>query len=233
MSAHSTETMKTRRLLWIALGILGLIVIVVQSRTIWLPWIAQNLVVEDTLAPSDVITVFAAKEARGRHAAHLYRRDLAPRVLTTGELVSETAYLICGKRVTGAGFMAEILADEGVPSGAVVAIPHGTSTYEEAQAIKIFMTSRGYRSLIAVSSPYHMRRVRATLSHILEGTGILIQYSPARNDDFNVLEWWHHERDLIDVTNEYIKLVYYHLALFQKSLLEYFLGSFRPIGLAY
>jgi uncharacterized SAM-binding protein YcdF (DUF218 family) len=180
--------MRTRRLLWITLGILGLTVIVVQSRTLWLPWIAQNLVVEDTLAPSDVIAVFAAEEARGKHAADLYRRDFAPRVVTTGELISKSGYFICGQRVTGARFMAMVLADEGVPNGAVVAIPRGTSTYEEAQAMKSFMTDNGYHSLIAVSSPYHMRRVRASLSRILKGSGITVRYSPARNDRFNVLD---------------------------------------------
>jgi uncharacterized SAM-binding protein YcdF (DUF218 family) len=209
-----TKPMKTRFVLRIALGIVAVIVFVVQSRALWLPWIAQNLVVEDKLAPSDVIAVFAAEEARGRHAAELYRRELAPRVLTTGELVSKAVLLFCGKPVTGAEFMAKVLGDEGVPNDAVVAIPRGTSTYEEAEAVKAFMTGHGYRSLIAVSSPYHMRRVRATLSHILEGTAVSVQYSPARNGDFKIREWWRHERDLINVTNEYIKLAYYHLALF-------------------
>jgi uncharacterized SAM-binding protein YcdF (DUF218 family) len=192
----------------------ALIFLAVSARSVWLPLIAQNLIVEDQLHSSELISVFAADEERARHAARLYREGLAPRILTTGELIPKAIEIFCHKRVTGAELMAKVLTDNRVPNSAIIVSPWGTSTYEEGEAIKAFMKTHGYRSLIAVSSPYHMRRVRATLSHILEGTGISVQYSPARNGDFNVLEWWRHERDLINVTNEYIKLAYYHLALF-------------------
>jgi uncharacterized SAM-binding protein YcdF (DUF218 family) len=212
--ASETEGVRFRGLLWFLIGGLPLLLLVVQSRTIWLTLIAQNLVVEDQLHSSDLIAVFAAEEERAKHAARLYREGIAPRVLTTGEAIVKGIEFFCHKRVTGAELMAKMLDDNGVPKSAVIAISRGTSTYEEGEAIKAFMETHGYRSLIAVSSPYHMRRVRATLSHILEGTGVSVQYSPVRNNDVNILEWWRHERDLIDVTNEYIKLAYYHLALF-------------------
>jgi uncharacterized SAM-binding protein YcdF (DUF218 family) len=176
--------------------------------------IARNLIVEDKLHSSDLIAVFAAEEERAKHAAQLYRDGLAPRVLTTGEAIAKGVEFLCHKRVTGAELMAKMLSDNGVPKSSIVVIPQGTSTYEEGEAIKALMDTHGYRSLIAVSSPYHMRRVRATLSHIFEGSRISVQYSPARDSNVNILEWWRHERDLIDVTNEYIKLAYYHLALF-------------------
>ena len=206
--------MATRRVFWSSLTTLVLLAIALRLHTIWLPLVAQNLVVDDALAPADVIAVFAAEEDRGKHAADLYRRGLAARVLTTGELISMAVYRTCGERITGAGLMAKILLDEGIPKDVVVALPRGTSTYEEAQAMKSFMTGNGYHSLIAVSSPYHMRRVRASLSRVLEGSGITVRYSPARSDGFNVFEWWRDERDFLSVTNEYIKLAYYHLALF-------------------
>jgi len=179
--------------------------------------IAQNLVVEDQLHSSDLIAVFAAEEERAKHAARLYRQGLAPRVLTTGEVMAKGIELFCHKRVTDAELMAKMLADDGVPKGAVIVIPRGTSTLEEGEAIKAFMKTHGYRSLIAVSSPYHMRRVRATLSHFFQGTAVVVQYSPAQDADFDASQWWRHEKSLIHVTNEYLKLAYYHIALFSNS----------------
>lgn len=206
--------MRFRGLSWFLVGAVGFILLAVQSSTVWLPWVAQNLIVEDQPHSADLIVVFAADEERAKHAARLYREGLAPRVLTTGELITKGIELFCHKRVTGAELTAKVLTDAGVPERAVIVLPRGTSTYEEAEAIKAFMKTNGYHSVIAVSSPYHMRRVRATLSHLFQGTAIAVQYSPAEGADFKAAEWWRHERDLVHVTNEYLKLAYYHLALF-------------------
>jgi len=205
--------MKRRRWPWLLLGIAGAIVAAVLSREAWLPWIAMNLIVADRPSRSDLIVVFAAEEDRVRHAAELYRKGFAPRILLTGGLPLRGVEAFCGKRVTGAEFGAKVLADAGVPKNAVHVVSKGTSTYEEAEVMRGFMNEHGYRSVIAVSSPYHMRRVRTTLSHFLRDTPISAQYSPAAEARFRAEEWWRHERELIDVANEYLKLAYYHLAL--------------------
>ncbi len=207
--------MNFRRWLWFLFGGVGFIFLAMLSRAIWLPWIAKNLIVEDALRSADLIAVFAGTyEDRAAHAAQLYRQGLAPRVLVTGELTSKVIELFYNRRVTGAELSAKVLIDAGVPKKAVIVIPKGTSTYEEGEAIKQFMEAHGYRSVIAVSSPYHMRRVRATLKRLLEQTKIQVQYSPEKGSGFEAENWWKREKDLIDVTNEYLKLAYYHLALF-------------------
>ncbi|MBI4488599.1 MAG: YdcF family protein [Deltaproteobacteria bacterium] len=191
------------------------IFLVAQSRTIWLPWIAKNLIVEDALRPADLIVVFAGShEERASHAARLFHQGLAPRILVTGELTSKVIELFYHQRVTGAELSAKVLTDTRVPKSAVVVIPKGTSTYEEGEAIKQFMETHGYRSVIAVSSPYHMRRVRATLKRLLQGKQIEVRYSPEKGSGVEVKNWWKMEKDLVEVTNEYLKLAYYHLALF-------------------
>jgi uncharacterized SAM-binding protein YcdF (DUF218 family) len=93
----------------------------------------------------------------------------------------------------------------------VIVIPRGTST-EEGSDQSLHKT-HGYRSLIAVSSPYHMRRRRGLFT-LFQGTAVVVQYSPAQDADFDASQWWRHEKSLIDVTNEYLKLAYYHIALF-------------------
>ena len=79
--------------------------------------------------------------------------------------------------------------------------------------MRTFMRRHGYRSVIAVSSPYHMRRVRATLEHLFPEPDIDVRYTP-HSSEVGTKDWWHREKDLIEVTNEYLKLAYYHLALF-------------------
>lgn len=206
--------MKHYRWLWSLFAALGLIALTFQTRGVWLPWIAMNLIVADEPSRADLIVVFAAEEERAQHAARLYQARLAPVILVTGGLPIRSLEAFCNKRVTGAEFSAKLLTDAGVPNDAIRVITKGTSTYEEGEVLRGFMRENGYRSVIAVSSPYHMRRVRSTLSHLLRGTEISLQYSPAGDADFKASEWWRHERDLIRVTNEYLKLAYYHLALF-------------------
>lgn len=201
--------------MWVSLWSLAILLFTVHVRGYWLPWFANVLIVEDTLRPADLIAVFAGNQGnRASHAAELYKRGLAPRVLVTGELTASSIEIYYHKRVTGAELSAKVLMDQGVPQNAVIVIPKGTSTYEEAQAIKQLMEGRGYHSVIAVSSPYHMRRVRATMSHLLRSTDLQVQYSPEKSGDFEAGEWWTREKDLIEVTNEYFKLAYYYLALF-------------------
>lgn len=207
--------MNFRRWLWFLLGGVGFIFLAMLSRAIWLPSIAKNLVVEDALRRADLIVVFAGADGeRAKHAAHLYQKGLAPRVILTGGMTSKVIELFYNQRVTGAELSAKVLIDAGVPKKAVIVIPKGTSTYEEGEAISSFMKNHGYRSVIAVSSPYHMRRVRATLERLLGRTQIEVQYSAEKGSGFDVENWWKREKDLIEVTNEYLKLAYYHLALF-------------------
>jgi len=206
--------MKCRRRLWFLFGAVGLVLLTVQSRNTWLPLIASHLVVSDSLGPADAIVVFAAEEERARHAARLYHRHLAPVILVTGGVPIRSLEVLCQKKVTGAEFTAALLIMAGVPRSAIRVLPVGTSTYEEADAVRRFSTENRLNSLIAVSSPYHMRRVRSTLHHVFRGTPMVAQFSPAQDSEFNVHEWWRREKDFIRVTNEYMKLAYYHLALF-------------------
>lgn len=206
--------MKFRRPLWILCAAVGVVFLALQTRSLWLPWIAGRLVVADPVRPADVIAVFATGEERARHAARLYHSRVAPVILATGGVPIKSLEAVCEKRVTGAELTAALLVEDGVPRSAIRIVPEGTSTYEEGEAIRRFVLENGYRSIIVVSSPYHMRRVRDTMRHLLRGTAVAARLSPAEDGEFNINEWWLHERDFIRVANEYMKLAYYHVMLF-------------------
>jgi uncharacterized SAM-binding protein YcdF (DUF218 family) len=193
---------------------LALLLTLVAMASVWLPALAGHLVVDDPLSPADVIVVFAGgRGERAQHAADLYRRGLAGRILMTGGETARAVELFCNRRVTGAELNAKLLLDAGIPEGVMTVLPHGTSTYEEADIVREHLRSRGYRSAIAVSSAYHMRRVRTTLLHHLRNEPITVQVSPAPTPEWEPRAWWRDERSLLLVTNEYLKLAYYHLAL--------------------
>jgi uncharacterized SAM-binding protein YcdF (DUF218 family) len=193
---------------------LALLLMLVAMAPVWLPALAGHLVVEDPLIPADVIVVFAGgHRERPQHAADLYRRGLARRIVLTGGETARAIELFCDRRVTGAEINAKLLRDAGVPEDAMIVLPRGTSTYEEAEIALDQLRGRGYRSAIAVSSAYHMRRVRTTLLHHRRNEPITVQVSPAPTPDWKPRAWWRDERSLLLVANEYLKLAYYHLAL--------------------
>jgi uncharacterized SAM-binding protein YcdF (DUF218 family) len=203
-----------RRGLVVGLVFVALIALAALTPGVWLPVIARFLVVDESLDAADVIAVFAGgRGERAEHAARLFQRRLASTILVTGGEVSGEIALFCGQRITGADLSARRLRLAGIPDSAVVVIPKGTSTYEEAAVVRDYLKARGHRSVIAVSSAYHMRRVRATLQHQLEADRTVVRVSAADTPDFQPRHWWRNERGLLLVTHEYLKLAYYQLHL--------------------
>ncbi len=202
-----------RRRRWWPLVLVLALVAGVVTRVQWLPAVAAFLVVDEPLQPADVIAVFAGGGGeRTTHAAALFRAGLAPKILLTGGEATRAVEAVCGERVTGAELGARLLVREGIPRDALVIVPRGSSTYEEAALVGEFLARGGHRSVIAVSSAYHMRRVAASLDHQVRGGG-RVQLSAAPTRDFDPRAWWRDEHGLLLVTHEYLKLAYYHLAL--------------------
>ena len=129
----------------------------------------------DEARPADVILVLGAAEYRGRpsavlrarldHALELYRRKLAPQVLTTGGAGGDPVF-------TEGGVGRAYLIGHGVPAEAIIVENEGESTVEStAMAVEI-MRRMGLRSVIVVSDGYHIYRVKRMLqSHGMKAYG--------------------------------------------------------------
>jgi uncharacterized SAM-binding protein YcdF (DUF218 family) len=111
------------------------------------------------VGPADAIVVFGAEAtprgpcrelaARLDHAAELYRRGMAPTVLC------------CGGRsgaISEAASMADFLTGRGVAAHAVLADEACPSTRAALAATRRHATA-GWRSVLLVSSPYHLHRI--------------------------------------------------------------------------
>ncbi len=131
-----------------------------------LGWLASFAAVfaasrRDQAGPSDAIVVLGAAQYSGRpspvlrarlsHAASLWQRGLAPRVVMTGGIAA-------GDSVSEAAVAREYLVAQGVPETAVVAVPEGRTSEESMRAVARLLAPTG-RRVILVSDGFHMLRL--------------------------------------------------------------------------
>jgi uncharacterized SAM-binding protein YcdF (DUF218 family) len=171
---------------------------------------AANLItVEDPLLPSDYILVLGGEpHVRPFHAADLYRRGVAPRILLI-EVESQPAErlgLIPHQNDVAKG----VFRSYGIPDSAVVVVPFDEgvgSTRDEGRALASYFSRESARRITVVTSEYHTGRARFTLRRALRGTGVEVRISGAPND-FDTTNWWRDERGFFAYFSEYVKWIH-------------------------
>jgi uncharacterized SAM-binding protein YcdF (DUF218 family) len=133
----------------------------------------------DEAQPSEVIMVLGAAEYNGRpspvlrarldHALDLYRRKLAPRILTTGGAGGDRLY-------TEGGVGRSYLIGHGVPAEAIIVENQGGSTMSSTALAGEILSRMGLHSVIVVSDGYHIYRVKK----ILQSRGFAVYGSPRK-----------------------------------------------------
>jgi uncharacterized SAM-binding protein YcdF (DUF218 family) len=131
------------------------------------------------LKSADVIVVFGAAEYAGRpspvfrarldHAYDLFRRGVAPVIITTGGSGSDPDY-------SEGGVGHDYLMHRGVPEHNLIAETQGSDTAQSAKRVTVIMRANGMHSCVAVSDGYHVFRVKALLEH--EGIQIYVAPRP-------------------------------------------------------
>lgn len=131
----------------------------------------------DEARPADAIVVLGAAQYRGRpspvlkarldHALELYRRRLAPRVITTGGRG--------GGAVFSEGDVSrQYLSEQGVPAEFITAETQSQSTMHSAAVVAEIMDRMQLESCIVVSDGYHIHRIK----RMLEARGLRVYGSP-------------------------------------------------------
>ena len=144
----------------------------------------------DEARPADVIVILGAAEYRGKpspvlkarldHGLELYRRGLAPRILTTGGAGGDPDF-------TEGGVGRAYLIGQGVPSEAILVEREGSSTAESTAAVAEIMRRMGMRSCLVVSDGYHIYRVK----RMLERSGVRAYGSPRPEPEREGAgQWW-------------------------------------------
>ena len=168
----------------------------VKKNSTWLFWTVVPLVAvasvfgyiahgiirdswQQELRPADAIIVFGAAEYDGRpspvyrarldHAYDLFRKGLAPVVITTGGAAADPKY-------SEGGVGHDYLMRRGIPEMALIAETQASDTAESAERVAVIMRANHMKNCIAVSDAYHVFRVRKMLEH--EGVRVFVAPRP-------------------------------------------------------
>jgi uncharacterized SAM-binding protein YcdF (DUF218 family) len=124
------------------------------------------------LHAADAIVVFGAAEYAGHpspvlrarldHAFDLFRKGIAPVVITTGGAASDPSF-------SEGGVGSNYLEHRGIPERNLIAETQGSDTAQSAVRVAVIMRANGLHSCVAVSDAYHVFRIKRLLEH--EGIG--------------------------------------------------------------
>lgn len=122
---------------------------------------------KDESRNADAIVVFGAAEYVGRpspvfkarldHAAELYRKGLAPIVITTGGAGADPKF---SEGEVGKQYLESL----GIPDDHVIAETQSTDTAESARRVSAIMRTNHMNTCVAVSDGYHIFRIKQMLA---------------------------------------------------------------------
>ncbi|MEZ5352382.1 MAG: YdcF family protein [Bryobacteraceae bacterium] len=163
-----------RRTIVIAVALAGACIAAVVTHTTLS--IYRNAFVDEA-RPAEVIIVYGAAgyagkpspilKARLDHALDLYKKQLAPRVLTTGGAGGDPHF-------TEGEVGRDYLISQGVPAEAVIVETKATSTAESTAAIGEILRRMDLHEVIVVTDSYHVYRAK----WMLEAQGLIAWASP-------------------------------------------------------
>lgn len=164
----------------------------------------------DPLPPdADAIYVLPGKlETRARCAARLFRAGHAPWLIFTGGRIRPELRAL-GFPLTEAEVGAEFATRAGVPPESQVVLPTARSTWEDAAALGRWARESGQRRIIAVTSPTHARRAGESLRLALAPLGGEVFVHTCETFYTPRTRWWRYEQPLVEVNNEFLKLLLY------------------------
>ena len=172
---------KSRTQRWmLRLGCLALAAMAVGTFA-WCRWVYAQIewyAVHDQAAPADAIGVFGAAEYDGRpspvyrarldRALSLYRRGIAPLIITLGGNG--------GDQYNEGAVGREYLMTQGVPEADIIAETQSRSTEESARRIAVIARANGLRRLVIVSDGTHLFRIHALCA--AQGLNVLTSPRP-------------------------------------------------------
>jgi len=170
---HRTRLTRKSILLWILCA-------AVLASLAWVLWVYGQIrwySHRDEARPADAIAVFGAAEYDGRpspvlrarldHALELYRRGLAPLIITLGggdptDLHSE------------GGVGHDYLLAHGVPESAIIAETESANTEQSAERLAVIARANDLKNIDVVSDGTHLFRIHALCEH----DGLTVYTSP-------------------------------------------------------
>ena len=204
----------------------------VAPGRVWLTAIAQTLVQEDALQRGDLIlvemTVLPDPQTLN-FAASLYRRGYASRIAVTRYVRSE--------RLIDAGIeiprsLDKLLQiyweDAGLDGSIVESVPIEVKdpvTANTARQVADYCRTHRVASLILVTPRFHSRRSTLSYARYLAPLGIKVLSQPPQGG-LRPDNWWRTKDGILDVTQEYVKLLLYRAFVLPQAHAD----QFAPTG---
>lgn len=151
----------------------------------WSCWVyvqIENYAGLDQAAPSDAIAVLGAAEydgepspvfkARLDHAYELYKRGIAPLIITLGG--TSTLVGASGADLSEGAVGRDYLVSLGVPASAIIAETESRDTEEQAHRLAVIARANRLRRLVVVSDGTHLFRIH----EICAADGLNVLTSP-------------------------------------------------------
>jgi uncharacterized SAM-binding protein YcdF (DUF218 family) len=177
--------------------LLGLVLL---AALLWFGWLylqIKSVGAQDQARPADAIAVFGAAEYSGRpspvlharldHAVELYRKQIAPLVITLGG----GSDLDSGMTEGGVG--RDYLLANGIPNDQIVAETESVDTEQQVTKLAEIARQRHLNNMVVVSDATHLFRIRK----LCEGAGLMVYTSPrpalGHIDGLDMAERYGHE----------------------------------------
>jgi uncharacterized SAM-binding protein YcdF (DUF218 family) len=147
----------------------------------WFVWVYQQIAAvatEDQAQPADAIAVFGAAEYSGHpspvfharldHAVELYRKQIAPLVITLGGGGDKDS----GNTEGGVG--RDYLLANGIPFGNIIAETRSIDTEQQVHRLAAIARENNLKSIVVVSDGTHLFRIRK----LCQDVGLHVYTSP-------------------------------------------------------
>jgi uncharacterized SAM-binding protein YcdF (DUF218 family) len=198
-----------RRLVRLTVGGAVAYLAVFHSPLIWA--LAAPLRLAQPPRQADAVVVFAGGvgetgraggdsgyQERVKAAVDLYQAGMAPRLIFSSGYTGvfhETAV------------MAELAASLGVPESAIVVESRAANTMENVTHVRDILRARGWRRVLLVSSPYHMRRAMLTFRRL--APDVEVTPTPVAASRFYSRAGGNRIEQFQAVLHEYLAILYY------------------------
>jgi uncharacterized SAM-binding protein YcdF (DUF218 family) len=158
-----------------------------------------------TAVKSDLIVSLGGEMGeRSEMAAELYRAGYGGRVLLTGFAGAPP-----DPRRQFLNWRIQYLLEQRVPAEALLIDATANNSWEEAANTLKLMREHGWRRVLVISEPPHLRRLSWTWSRVFEGSGMEYRLIASPMSHWNADAWWRDERSGVFVITEYLKIAYY------------------------
>ncbi|MFH0924389.1 MAG: YdcF family protein [bacterium] len=176
--------------------------------------VAKFLTVTDPSLPkADAIVVLSGDKKRIQVGLELLNKGVADHILLNFNTKDIFDIYWCGTIIDNRqeiDRVKDVLAEKGLLDDKVIFLEDITSTFEDATSSLKKLKKLKATSVIVISSPTHMRRVRMIFSHVFKKSRINLFYTTfdLKEEGIDINNWWKDEFSLIRIQNEYIKLVH-------------------------